>query len=70
MASTRAKARALRDLTNIGLTALEELGDLNDVLLDESPQSKPKKRKPAAKKTVVAKKKPAAKKKTAAKKKK
>lgn len=27
MASTRAKARALRDLCNIGVTALEELGD-------------------------------------------
>jgi predicted nucleic acid-binding Zn finger protein len=32
MASTRAKARSLRDLTNIGMTCLEELGDLNEVI--------------------------------------
>lgn len=31
MASTRAKARAFRDMDNIGMTALEELGDLNEV---------------------------------------
>jgi hypothetical protein len=32
MASTRAKARVLRDMANIGMTALEELGDLDDVV--------------------------------------
>jgi len=32
MASTRAKARAFRDCDNIGLTALEELGDINEVI--------------------------------------
>ena len=40
MASTRAKARCLRDLTNIGMTALEELGDISEVLTDEDPQRK------------------------------
>ncbi len=40
MASTRAKARALRDLTNVGMTALEELAEV-----DENNQS-PKAEKP------------------------
>ena len=34
MAATRAKARALRDFTNIGMTCLEELGDYDDVVAD------------------------------------
>ena len=32
VASTRAKARALRDFTNIGITCLDELGSLEDVI--------------------------------------
>jgi len=35
MAATRAKARALRDFTNIGITCLEELGDFDEVVGDE-----------------------------------
>jgi hypothetical protein len=35
IASTRAKARALRDLTNIGMKCLEELGDLDEVIENE-----------------------------------
>jgi hypothetical protein len=35
MAETRAKARAMRDAVNIGVTALEELGDLDEQHADE-----------------------------------
>ena len=54
MASTRAKARAFRDMDNIGMTALEELGDLNEVIGNNIPKNnvkpfvKPKKVEPAA----------------------
>jgi hypothetical protein len=44
MASTRAIARALRSFTNIGMTCLEELGDLNDVIGQE--KSIPQRREP------------------------
>nr|WP_300001896.1 hypothetical protein [Tissierella sp.] len=36
MASTRAKARTLRDLTNVGMTAVEELSSEDGVSEDES----------------------------------
>lgn len=39
MASTRAKARVLRDATNIGLTALEELGSLDEDEGASAPQA-------------------------------
>ena len=43
MASTRAKARAFRDMDNIGMTCLEELGDISDVITHE--QKKPAQKK-------------------------
>jgi hypothetical protein len=42
MASTRAIARALRSFTNIGMTCLEELADLNDVTGNDSGNGKVK----------------------------
>ena len=40
MASTRAKARVLRDLTNIGMTAIEELS-LEDGIVAENEENYP-----------------------------
>ena len=55
MASTRAKARSLRDLTNIGITCLEELGDLDEVIGNEEKGTAQKgKLKPFPKKIVKA----------------
>mgnify|MGYP001474943203 FL=1 len=41
MASTRAKARALRDLTNIGMTAIEELGDSSEIDINNTSNTEP-----------------------------
>jgi len=41
MASTRAKARAFRDMDNIGMTALEELGDLSEVIGADNDKKSP-----------------------------
>jgi hypothetical protein len=41
MAETRAKARALRDAVNIGVTAVEELSDLDDLADDPGRTSTP-----------------------------
>ena len=50
MASTRAIARALRSMTNVGMTALEEIGDFGDIIdvgenrdTGKLPQARPKK---------------------------
>jgi hypothetical protein len=59
LASTRAIARALRSFPNVGLTALEELADLNDVLGNGDSKSRPaakKKATPKAKASPPAKK--------------
>ncbi|HOG81995.1 MAG TPA: SWIM zinc finger domain-containing protein [Smithellaceae bacterium] len=46
VAATRAKARALRDFTNIGMTCLEELGELDDLLDDDTGKSRMRRREP------------------------
>ena len=51
MASTRAKARALRDFDDIGMTCLEELGDLDEVIGEEASEQG-KFRKPIPKKAL------------------
>ena len=48
LASTRAIARALRSFINVGLTALEELADFNDVLGNGNQKTRPAARKKAA----------------------
>ena len=58
MASTRAKARALRDMTNIGITCLEELGDISEVISSNKVVDI-KTRKPAQTKKVTVSTKPA-----------
>ena len=50
MAATRAKARALRDFTDIGMTCLEELGDIADDVFGGKNPKKPPAQKPAASK--------------------
>ena len=45
MASTRAIARALRSFTNIGMTCLEELAELEEALGEDSMKTRPKPRK-------------------------
>ena len=50
MAATRAKARALRDFTNIGIACIDELGDPDDeVIGDEKPSNGRSKKAEAAK---------------------
>jgi hypothetical protein len=54
MASTRAKSRALRDFVNVGMTAFEELGSLDEVVINESSE-KATARKPIPRKQEVSK---------------
>jgi len=61
MASTRAIARALRSYTNVGMTALEELADINEAINEGGNHDHPKAQsKPARKAAAKAPKKSAA----------
>ncbi len=61
MASTRAIARALRSYTNVGMTALEELADINEAINEGANHEQPKTQsKPARKAAAKAPKKSAA----------
>jgi len=51
MSSTRAKARVFRDMTNIGMTCVEELADFNDVIGNKPSKPARQTRKPSPKKT-------------------
>ena len=54
MAATRAKARAFRDMTNIGITCLEELGDVDQVIGGNNGSTPPTKSKTTTRKTTTA----------------
>nr|BDD44495.1 hypothetical protein 1 [Desulfobacteraceae bacterium] len=67
MASTRAKGRALRDMCNISIACLEELESLDDVISNDAPKKRARKKTaPKAKPAAQVKKDPAPKKTTAA----
>ena len=62
MAATRSKARVMRDFVNVGLTSLEELAEMDDVIGNDAPKkatrkkATPKAKPAAAKKKTVEKK--------------
>lgn len=53
MASTRAKARCLRDMCNIGITALEEISDFDDVIGNDVPKKTTAKKTNSKKKALA-----------------
>jgi len=59
MSSTRCKSRVLRDLCNISMVAIEEVGDIDDVIGSSNKVVDIKSRKPAQAKKVTTESKPA-----------